>query len=50
MNTLTLDAMVDEIVASLAERRQRDRAYVALAQAILMDDPYEREELETSAA
>ncbi len=47
---MTLDATVDEIVAGLAERRLRERAYLALARAILMEDASERDELESSAA
>lgn len=54
MHTMTLDAMVDEIVAALAQQRQmnrqRDQAYIALARAILTDEPYPEEEREASAA
>jgi len=50
MYTVTLDAMVDEIVAALAERRRQERAYIALARAILADEPCEREQLAESNA
>ncbi len=54
MHRFTLDATVDEMVATLAQRRQvsrqRDQAYIALAQAILMDEPCEIEKFETDAA
>ena len=50
MHTLTLDAVVDEIVAELAKQRQRDQGYVALARAILADEPYPVEEPQPKAA
>jgi hypothetical protein len=45
MQTLNVDAVVDELVAELAQRRQRERAYQALARAILVDEPFEEEQV-----
>ncbi len=50
MNTLTVDAVLDEIVAELAAERSRNAAYVALARAILADDPCELGERDAHAA
>ncbi len=54
MQTLSLEAMVDEIVATLAQQRQvnrqRDQAYVALARAILTDDRCESDTPRATAA
>ena len=54
MHTLTVDAVVDEIVATLAQQRrltcERDAGYIALARAILADEPYGQEDFESRAA
>jgi hypothetical protein len=50
MNTLSLDAVLDELVAELAEQRRRDAAYVALARAILTHDAFQVEQRDATAA
>jgi hypothetical protein len=50
METLNLLAVVDELVAELRQRRQeREDGYVALARAILSEEPLEVRELEQAA-
>lgn len=42
MNPLSRNAVVDQLTSQLAERRGRRNAYIALARAILLEEPDER--------
>ena len=54
MERLSYERVVDELVNALAEKRrahiERHSAYVALAQAILVDDTFERVDVADIAA